>query len=91
MSKKKDTTGSNIKPLLVPPAKSTAQVMMVLRDAITHARHHRMKGICVVMIPEDIERDGWVKAAVPLNAVDVNTLLDNVEDAHEVVYQLLTR
>lgn len=63
MSKKKNGgnnkqgNSDNVKPLQVPPVKSTPQVMMVLRDAITHARHHRMQGVCVVMVPEDGERN----------------------------------
>lgn len=94
MSKKKNGGGSNkgnqdnIKPLMVPPVKSTPQVMMCLREAITHARHHRITGIMIVMVPENPENDYWMKAATPLTPTDVDLLLEAVEEGHEVVYQM---
>lgn len=94
MSKKNKGGGTgksnsdNVKPLQIPPVKSTPQVMMVLRDAITHARHHRMTGIMVVMVPENVEREAFVKAATPLTPTDVDILLEMIEEGHEVVYQM---
>lgn len=86
MSKNNDNP--NVKPLLVPPVKSTPQVMMILREAITHARHHRMQAVFVVMVPEDGRKVNFMKAATPLTSQDIDILLDAVEEGHEVVYQL---
>ena len=77
-----------IKPLKVPPAKSTPKVMMLLRDAITYARHHRMQSVFIVMVPSDESKTTFMKAATPMTSVDIDLLLDAIEEGHEVVYQL---
>ena len=79
---------NKIKPLRVPPTESTPQVMMVLRDAITHARHNRMQSVFIVMVPQDGRRSTFMKVATPLTSTDIDVLLDAVEEGHEVVYQL---
>ena len=82
------TKDNKIEPLRVPPTQSTPQVMMVLRDAITHARHNRMQSIFVVMVPQDGRKSTFMKVVTPLTAQDIDVLLDAVEEGHEVVYQL---
>lgn len=81
-------TESKIKQLAVPESASSPQVMQILRDALAHARQNKMQGCFIVMVPEDIRKPAFLKAATPVTHQDIDILLVAIEEGHEIVWQL---
>ncbi len=74
--------------LVAADEKSSKQVMVVLKEAIAHARKNDMQAVFIVMVPTDPDVSTFMKAATPLTAEDIDALLEVIEEGHEVVYQL---
>lgn len=69
-------------------AASPDSVMAVLKDALVYARKHSMNAAFIVMVPVDKADVSFMKAATQVTPEAIDTLLELVEEGHEVVYQL---
>lgn len=85
------TTGKDVKLLQIPLDKSPASVMNQLREAITYARHHRVKSAFIAMVLEpttDREHQAYIKAICHSTHADIDELLMAIEEGHEKVFAL---